>query len=115
LTGTTPIELKAEEAAYLYLITRDKQNHQLDHELEPKDWTHSADLVKINEQTEGNEHTIQIFTDGSKNEHDVGSGTAIYIQNKLLHQTKHILHDRCSYNQAEQMAMVKALQAIQTI
>ena len=42
LTGTTPISLKAEEAANLYRITRDKQNHQLDHEVEPKDWTHPA-------------------------------------------------------------------------
>jgi hypothetical protein len=50
LTGTTPIELKAEEDANLYRITRDKQNHQLDHELEPKDWTRPADSVKINEQ-----------------------------------------------------------------
>jgi hypothetical protein len=56
LTGITPIELKAEETANLYRITRDKQNHQLDHEVEPKDWTHPADSVKINEQTEGNEH-----------------------------------------------------------
>jgi len=49
LTGTTPIEIKAEEAANLYRITRDRQNQQLDHELEPKDWTHPADSVKINE------------------------------------------------------------------
>jgi hypothetical protein len=95
LTGTTPIELQVEEAANLYRITRDKQNHQLDHEVEPKHWTHPADSVKINEQTEGNEHTIQIFTDGSKNEHGVGSGTAIYIQNKLINQMKHKLHDSC--------------------
>jgi len=115
LTGTTPIEIKAEEAANLYRITRYKQNHQLGHEVEPKDWTHAADSVKINEQKEGNEHTIHIFTDGSKNEHGVGSGTAIYIQNKLKHQMKHKLHDRCSNNQAEQMAIVKALQAIETI
>ena len=87
----------------------------MDHEAEPKDWTHPADSVKINEQNEGNEHTIQIFTDGSKNEHGVGLGTAIYIQNKLIHQMKHKLHDRCSNNQAEQMALVKALQAIETI
>ena len=49
------------------------------------------------------------------NEYGVGSGTAIYIQNKLKHQMKHKLHDRCSNNQAEQMAIVKALQAIETI
>jgi ribonuclease HI len=28
---------------------------------------------------------------------------------------KHKLHDKCSNNQAEQMAIVKALQAIETI
>jgi len=115
LTGTTPIEIKVEEAANLYRITRDKQNHQLDLDVEPEYWTHPADSVKINEQKERNKHTIQIFTDGSKNEHGVGSGTAIYIQNKLIHQMKHKLHDRCSNNQAQQMAIVKALQAIETI
>jgi len=115
LTGTTPIEIKAEEAANLYRITRDRQKHQLDYEVEPKNWTHPADSVKINEQKEGNEHRIQIFTEGSKNEHCVGPGTATYIQNKLIHQMKHKLRDRCSNNQAEQMAIVKALQAIETI
>jgi len=115
LTGTTPIEIKSEEAANLYRITRDRQNHQLDHEVQPKDWTRPTDSVRISEQYEGKEHTIQIFTDGSKNEHGVGSGTAIYIQNKLKHQMKHKLHDRCSNNQAEQMTIVKALQAIETI
>jgi hypothetical protein len=114
LTGTTPIEIKA-EVTNLYRITRDRQNHQLDHEVQLKDWTHQAYSFRISEQNEGKEHTIQIFTDGSKNEHGVGSGTAMYIQNKLKHQMKHKLHDRCSNNQAEQMAIVKALQAIETI
>jgi len=49
---------------------------------------------------------VKIFTDGSKNEHGAGSGIAIYIQNKLTHQMEHKLHDRCSNNQAEQMATV---------
>jgi len=31
-TGKTPTEIKAEETAKLYRITRDRQNHQLDHE-----------------------------------------------------------------------------------
>jgi hypothetical protein len=41
---------------------------------------------------------IHIYTDKSKNEHGVGSGSAIYIQNKLIQQLKHKLHDRCSHN-----------------
>jgi ribonuclease HI len=95
-------------------IIRNRQNHQLDHEVELKDWTHPADSVIIGEQNEANEHTIQIFTGGIKNENGVGSGTAIHIQNKLTHQMKHKIHDECSNNQAEQMAIVKALQAIET-
>jgi ribonuclease HI len=87
----------------------------MEHEVELKGWTHPAESVRISEQNEANGHTIQIFTDGSKNEHGVGSGIAIYIQNKLTRQMKHKLHDRCSNNQAEQMAIVKALQAIETI
>jgi hypothetical protein len=60
----------------------------LDHEIELKDWTHPADTVTFSEQNEANEHTIEIFTDGSKNEHGVGSGTAIYVQKMLTHQMK---------------------------
>jgi len=115
LTGNTPIEIKAEETANIHRITRDRQNHQLEHEVEPKDWTHLADSVRISDQNEAKEYTIQIYTDGSKNEHGVGSGTAIYIHNKLTRQIKHKLHNRCSNNQAEQMAIVKALEAIETI
>jgi hypothetical protein len=111
LTRIIPIEIKAEETTKLYRITRDRQNHQLDHEVELKDWTHPADSVRISKQNEANEHTIQIFTDGSKNEQGVGSGTAIYIQDTLTQKTIHKFHDRCSNNQAEQMAIVKALQA----
>jgi ribonuclease HI len=115
LTGITPIEIKSAETARLYRTTRDRQNRQLDHEEEPKYWTHPADLVRISEQGEEKEHTIHIYTDGSRNEHGVGSGSAICIQNKLTRQLKYKLHDRCSHNQAEQMAILKALQAIETI
>ena len=66
LTGITPIEIKAEEKANVYRITKDRKNYQLDHETELKDWTHPADTVTISEQNEANEHTIEIFTDGSK-------------------------------------------------
>jgi hypothetical protein len=36
LTGTTPIDIKAGETAKLYRMSRDRQNHQLDHDAEPK-------------------------------------------------------------------------------
>ena len=66
-------------------------------------------------KNEANESTIQAFTDGSKSEHEFGSGTAIHMQNKLTHPMKHRLHNKCSNNQAGQMAIVKVLLAIETI
>jgi hypothetical protein len=110
LTEITPIEIMIAETDRLYHITRDRQNHQLDHEEEPKDWTHPPDSFRISEQGQEKEHPIHIYTDGSKNKHGIGSGTAIYIQNKIIRQLKHKLHHRRSHNQAEQMAIVKTLQ-----
>jgi ribonuclease HI len=115
LTGNAPTEIKAEESANVYRITRGKQNQQLDHETEPKDWTHPADSVRICEHNEAKDYTIHIYTDGSKNEHGVGSGIAIYTKNKLTHQIKHKIHKKCSNNQAEQTAILKALHQIETI
>jgi len=71
--------------------------------------------VRITEQNATMEHTIHIYTDGSKTEQAVGSGIAIYINNKLTHQIKHKLNNRSSNNQAEQTAIHKALHALETM
>jgi hypothetical protein len=60
----------------------------LDQEVELKNWTHPADVVKIKEVNGDKEHTSQVYTDGSKNEHGVGSGVAIFVSNELKTQHK---------------------------
>jgi len=69
---------------------RKSQVHNIDYEVHPKDWLHPADSFRITEQKD--EHAIQIYTDGSKSEHGVGAGIAIFIQNKLSHQLRFTLH-----------------------
>ena len=54
MTGTTPIEIKAEESANLYRLTKDRQNHQLDHEVEPKNWSHPAHSESASKTKERN-------------------------------------------------------------
>ena len=110
LTGLIPIVIRVEEAAKLYNIMRKRQAHAIDHEVQPKDWLHPADSVRITEKHD--EQAIQIFTDDSKSEHGVGAGITIFVQNKLTHQLTYTLHNRCSNNQAEQLAIVKALEKI---
>jgi hypothetical protein len=109
LTGLTPIVIRAEEAAVLYNTMRKNQAH----EIQPKDWLHTADMVQITDQED--EHAIQIFTDGSKSEHWVGAGIAIFIENKLEHQLRYTVYNRCSNNQAEKLAIVKALEKLEKI
>jgi ribonuclease HI len=83
--------------------------------VELKNWSHSADTVKIIEEKENQEHTIQLYTFGSKSEHRAGSGVAISTGNELAAQLKFKLDKKCSNNQAQQLAVIKALEAIATL
>ena len=60
----------------------------------------------------GNE-TIPIYTDGSRNEQGVGAGLAMFSGNKLVTTLKYRLDNRCSNNQAEQLVIAKALEALE--
>jgi ribonuclease HI len=114
LTGLTPIIIKAEEAAKLYDLTKGKgMQSNIDGKVEPKNWSHPADTVRLLEREGHKEFTLQIYTDGSKSEHGVGSGVAIFTGNELTKQLTFKLDDRCSNNQAEQLVIVKALEEIE--
>jgi ribonuclease HI len=43
----------------------------------------------------------------------VGAGIAIFILSELTHQLRYTVHNRCDNNQAEQLAIVKALETIE--
>jgi len=47
------------------------------------DWPNTADEVKNTEDKEYEQRTVMTYTDGSKNELGVGSGVAIFFQQKL--------------------------------
>jgi ribonuclease HI len=83
--------------------------------VELKNWPHPADVVKIIEDNRYKEQTIQIYTDESKNKHGVRSGVAIFVGKELQAQLKFKLENKCSNNQAEQLAIAKALEVIDAI
>jgi ribonuclease HI len=61
----------------------------------------------------GEEQLWHIFTDGSKCEQGVGSLFAVLTGKVLTEQLKFKLDNRCSNNQAEQLAIFKALEFIE--
>jgi ribonuclease HI len=116
LTGTTPIIIRAEEAAKKYFLRKGKealiQSTYL--EVELKNWPHPADVAAFIEVKEYDDKTIQIYTDGNKNEQGVGAGVAIFSGKELITKPKSKLDNKCSRNQAEQLAIAKALEMLET-
>ena len=82
--------------------------------MRPQNCLHPADPIEIREPS-GIPPTLQIFTDGSKNEHGVGSGVAIFTENELVRKLKLKLDAKCSNSQAEKLAIIKGLEAVKDI
>jgi hypothetical protein len=72
-------------------------------------WPHPARRLTITETSELITCPIEIYTDGSKDEGKVGAGAVIYANKQLTTQRKFKLQHCCSNNQAEQIAILKAL------
>jgi len=70
-------------------------------------------VVEIIEVKEYDDKTIQIYTDRSRNEQGVGSGMVIFSGKELVTKLKYKLENRCSNNQGEQLAIAKALEALE--
>jgi ribonuclease HI len=76
-------------------------------------WHHPAETITF--RTENNEETstIQIFIDGSKSDHGVCAVIATYRSD--ITSLKYRLNKRCTNNQAEQLAILKALEYTENI
>jgi len=117
LTGTTPIILKLEEVVKQYTF-RNKQQQQpinLDYELEYRLWSHPAKAISIIETGAHEEAAICAYTDGSKYQRGVGSGVVIFKGSDIIARQKMKLEVRCSNNQAELVAIHKALEEIELL
>jgi hypothetical protein len=82
----------------IYNHIQNKLTHQIEHELHDRCLNNQA---KITEAQEYEEQIIQAYTDGSKNEENVGSGAVTFAGKKLATQIKLEQDSRCSNNQAE--------------
>jgi ribonuclease HI len=78
-------------------------------------WTHPAKAIELKEKCEEREYMIEVYTVGSKSPSGVGSGIAIFTNKHLTFQLKYKLAERYSNNQAEQLAIAKALEKIQDL
>ena len=73
------------------------------------------EIPLIRAPTETPNNVINIITDGSKIGGKVGAAALIIKDDIVLHQSKYRPHERCSNNQAEQVAILRALEQIQNL
>jgi len=78
-------------------------------------WPHPAEILLLRAPTEIPHNVINIFMDGSKTGGKVGAAAGIIKDDIVHHQSKYKLHERCSTNQAEQVAILRALEQIQSL
>ena len=81
--------------------------------MEDKKRTNPEKYVNIIEGQEERTDSIYAYTEGSKKDIGVGSGIAFFSDNSLKTCLKYRLNERCSNNQAEQLAILKALEYLQ--
>ena len=114
ITDLTPIDIKIEETAHFFQITKGnkKEEEEIDYDTRTKHWLHPAASLTILEDCNEDDSTIQIFTDGSKTEQGAGAGAAIFITGKHTLSLKFRLDKRCTNNQSEQVAILKSLEYI---
>jgi hypothetical protein len=112
LTGLTPIAIKIEEAFQFYEYTKGsiKEEALVNRDMVVRYWHYPTETINL--LTENNEETstIQIFTDGNKSEQGVGAGIALFKSGNLINSLKYRLNKRCTSNQAEQLAILRALE-----
>jgi ribonuclease HI len=113
ITGLTPIHIKIQKTADLYKIVRGNRykNLPIDHDKLPRQWLHSAARFIATGDTE-DQTPINFYTDGSKSERGVGAGIVIKRSETPTIKVMYGMDNRCSNNQAEAFAIIKALEYI---
>ena len=114
LAGVQPIGIEIEGKTCLYKRndSAGKEDYEWDKPLPATEWPHHALRADIMETTDLITYPTEMFTDGSKIGDKVGAGVAIFSEKSLMRKCKYRLQNHCSNNQAEQIAILKALEQL---
>jgi ribonuclease HI len=77
-------------------------------------WQHPAEESIRSTDEKEEKGSLHIYTDGSKSEEGVGLGIAIIESGQYTKSIQRRLNKECTNNQAEQLAILTAIQYIET-
>jgi hypothetical protein len=107
----TPIASKIQKAFQTYQLTRcrTKEKPLVDFDMGVTYWHRPAETIIFRKENDEETSTIKIFIERSKSDQEVGAGIVIYRSGSHIKSLKYRLNKRCINNQAEQLAILKAL------
>jgi hypothetical protein len=108
------IELETLTQRY-HITCRKEQEGSYDAPKDYRKWPHPAEAIEVKDKCDGMNYIIEIYTDGSKSENGVGSGFTIFIDGCLTFRLWYRLAQKCFNNQAEQLAIAKALEKVRDL
>jgi hypothetical protein len=114
MAGVPPIGIVIKGTAQLCERKQgiESSDHVCDMPLPVNEWPHPARRVYITDTNEQTTYPIEIYTDGNKDGGMAGEGVAIYSNKQLVKQCKHKLQNCCWKKEAEQIAILKALEQL---
>jgi len=103
------------EAARLYQLTKGTANNNtlFDKDMAVRYWQHPAEASIRSMDEKEETGSLHIYTDGSKTEKGVGSGIVIFESGQHIKSIQCWLNKKFTNNQAEQLAILAALQYIE--
>jgi ribonuclease HI len=117
MAGVPPILIVTEEKARPYKIKHnaERSEYEGDIPLPVKDWPQPPRRLIIMEISDSTPYSIEIYTGGSKIGGKVGAEASLYVDKVQRKQCKYKLHNICSNNEAEQMAILKSLEELTSL
>ena len=116
IAGIKPIAISISETAQIYrAIHSSTDTPGIDAPLNKENWPHPAERITVDEIVESNNYKIEMFTDGSKIQGNVGAAAVVLKNGEILHTLKAKLSQHCSNNQAEQLGILEAMPFIAQI
>jgi hypothetical protein len=115
--GLTPIAINIQEASQYYQLTKGNRENEVlfDRDMGVKYWHHPAETINFLKENNEAASFIQIFDDGNKSELGVGAGIAIFRLGNYLKSLQYRLNKRCTNTQAEQLAILRAIEFIENL
>lgn len=106
-------QITIEEIVEIYNVIQLSASEAYDGAFQHKLWYHPANVLSVNNANPNFKYCVQVYTDVNNTDNCVEFGVEIFVDAGLVCILQYRLDNKCSNNEAEQFAILKALDKFQ--